>query len=92
MLTESSESKHRAKGVTRRTPLQHEQYLAVYHSFNPTAGAPPPKRVCVPQQNIRSDNHLLLTVTYNKVALSVLYDMRMWLAQNLSLPYGHYKL
>jgi DNA polymerase type B, organellar and viral len=93
MLTAANESKHRAKGVTRRTPLQHEQYLEVYKSFNPTdAAAAPPKRVCAQQHNIRSENHLLITVAYNKVALSVMDDKRMWLAQNLSLPYGHYKL
>jgi len=92
MLTESNISKHRAKGVTRRTPLLHQQYLDVYHSFHPDDQQTPPKRVSAGQHNFRSDNHSILTVSYNKVALSVVDDKRMWLTQNTSLPYGHYDL
>jgi len=106
MLSTCGSETHKAKGVLRRTNLQHQQYLEVYRSFlfhehdddddgddNFLNGAPPsPKRVRVDQRRIGSSNHQLQTVRYNKLALSIKDDKRAWIAQNRSLPYGHYEL
>jgi hypothetical protein len=93
MLCEDGSAHPKAKGVKRGTALSHQSYLEVYDSFKPDdPTAPPAKRLRVDQRGIRSENHQLRTVVYSKVALSVMDDKRQWVAQNRSLPYGHYSL
>ena len=44
----------------------------------------------VEQHNFISLNHQLYTIVYNKQALSIMDDKRVWLSRNVSVPYGHY--
>jgi hypothetical protein len=96
MLSDEGGETHKAKGVLRRTKLRHDEYLEIYKSFNPEEeeqdDAPAPKRLRVDQRRIGSSNHRLMTVAYSKTALSIVDDKRAWVAQNKSLPYGHYAL
>jgi len=92
MLSDSS-STHKAKGVTRRTKIAHDQYVQIYASYHPDVdAAPSPKRLCVDQRRIGSINHQLYTLHYNKLALSIRDDKRAWIGPNESLPYGHRRL
>ena len=93
LLSEDCSSSHKAKGVTRRTKISHAQYMQIFESYHPDVdAAPSPKRLCVEQRRIGSVNHQLYTLQYNKVALSIRDDKRAWIGQNVSLPYGHYRL
>jgi len=94
LLSNDNTSTHKAKGITRATRLTHDQYRTVYASFNPQASSSQASPICInaDQHNIISHIHQLYTVSYKKRALSIMDDKRMWIARNLSLPYGHYSL
>jgi len=90
MLSNSHES-HRAKGISKATKLTHKQYLDIYQSYNPHAHMSPiASTLHVPQYNFISLSHQLYTIVYNKQALSIMDDKRVWLSRNFSVPYGHY--
>ena len=88
-----SDSCHRAKGIQKATTLTHELYRNIYLSYNPSQlDTQPPLTHSVEQRNIVSQLHQLYTVSYNKRALSIMDDKRVWVESNLSLPYGHYRI
>ena len=89
LLSADGTSSHKAKGVKRNTHLTHQQYLEVYKSFDPTTNPHTSTCITVSQRNIVSKQHQLQTICYSKRALSIMDDKRMWVGQNVSVPYGH---
>ena len=90
LLSRTKES-HKAKGVTKATRLNHIQYLRIYNTYNPKEPHAS-LSVQVQQRSIISKNHQLYTILYNKQALSIMDNKRVWLKPNESLPYGHFAL
>ena len=79
------EVSNRAKGVkkSKKDTLRHDNYREVYETR---------KSVSVNQTFLRSQHHVMRTVSMTKQALSVWEDKRCWINQNESIPYGHHKL
>ena len=79
------EVSNRAKGVkkSKKDTLSHDNYREVYESR---------KSVSVNQTFLRSQHHVMRTVSMTKRALSVWEDKRCWINRNESVPYGHHKL
>ena len=79
---DSDTSIKRAKGISkhivRRT--KHETYKAAFEE----------KKVTFAQMTIlRSQQHTIKTTTFRKRALSAWEDKRLWLSENVSIPYGN---
>ena len=84
MLRNDKKAVMKSKGITlKQTTIRHEDYVESFLTG---------KERRLEQSRIGSINHQLYTIKSTKKALDPFDDKRMWIDQNNSLAYGHYKL
>ena len=85
ILTENDHRVARAKGIKshKRDMFTHEEYRLIQEDRQMRS---------VSQTSIISKNHHLFTVTQEKRALTCWDSKRFWLSDNLSVPFGHFRI
>lgn len=85
IITKNENRIARAKGIQsqKRDKFSHEEYRKIQEDRQMRS---------VSQTSIRSKDHHLFTVTRKKRALTCWDTKRYWVNENVSVPFGHYRI